>query len=164
MANKILNVRETDITWRDTGGTELLTMTSVASGDGRQGARHDFTTGSIAREYEWSAYVQFATTPVPGELIYVYWKWGNGSQAGNDHGTGDIDVLAADIDKLRNLELLGAIEVDEGTADIEMTANGIITLKSRYGHPTLWNATADALTSTAAEHGFTLTPIVPEIA
>lgn len=159
--NKILHVRETDVTWRDTGGTELLTLTSVASGAGRQGARHDFTTGSIAREYEWSAYVQFATTPVLGELVYVYWKFSNGNEAGNDDGTGDIAVSA--IDKLRNLQLLGAIEVDEAAADIEMTASGILTLNSRYGHPAFWVAAADNLTATASEHGFTLTPIVPEI-
>ncbi len=161
MANKILNVREAGITWRNTGGSELLTLTSIGSGAGRQGARHDFTVSSIAREYEWSAFVQFATAPVLGELVYVYWKFSNGTQAGNDDGTGDIAVSA--IDKLRNLPLLGAIEVDEAVADIEMTASGILTLNSRYGHPVFWNATADALTATAAEHGFTLTPIVPEV-
>lgn len=162
MANKILHVREADVTWRDTGGSALLTLTSVGSGAGRQGARHDFGSGSIAREYEWSAYLQLVATPTLGELIYVYWKWDNGTQAGNDDGTGDIVVSS--IDKLRNLELLGAIEIDQATADIEMTANGVLTLKSQQGSPVFWNAAAVALTSTAAEHGFSLTPIVPEIA
>ena len=161
--NKIPHVRETQITWRNTGGTRVLDMTSIASGEARQGARHDFTTGSIARLYEWSAFTQLVATPTLGELIYVFWKWGDGSQAANDHGTGDIDYLAADIDKLRNLEQLGAIEVDQAAANIEFTANGILRLKSRYGHPVLHVDTAVATTSDATEHGFTLTPIVPEI-
>ena len=161
MANKILHVRETDVTWRNTGGSELLTLTSVGSGAGRQGARHDFTTGSIARTYEWSAFLQLVATPTLGELIYIYWKFSNGTQAGNDDGTGDIVVSA--IDKLRNLQLIGAIEIDQAAANIEMTASGILTLNSRYGHPVFWNAAAVALTATATEHGFTLTPIVPEV-
>ena len=169
MANLILHVRKTPTTaaarWRDTGGDHLFTGTSVASGDGRQGAQHDFgvITTAIEREYEWRAWTQLVATPGLGELIYIYWKTSDGTHPDNDHGTGDIDVLAADIDKLRNLTLLGAIEVDEAAANIEFVAQGRLLQNQRYGQPVFWNASAAAMTATASEHGFDLTAVASEV-
>lgn len=161
MANLVYSLPETAISWRDSGGDELLTLTSVASGAGRQGAEHDYGAAAKSRLYDWRAFVQMATTPVVDEIIRIYMKTGDGTHYDNDDGVGDIAVSAED--KLKNLVQIGSIVIDEATADLEFSASGKIVLDSRYVMPVFWNATADALTATAAEHGFDLVPVPDQI-
>jgi len=160
MVSKVYQNAETPITWKSTGGSELLTLTSVAAGAGRQGAVHDFGTAARAREFAWRAYIKFATAPVVGETIDIYWKSSDGTHPDNDDVTGDTAVSAAD--KLKNLQFLGSIVVDEASATPEFVASGFLDVYPRYGGPVFWNATADALSSTATYHGFILTPIPME--
>lgn len=161
MANKIYQNDETALQWLASGGDELLTLTSVAAGAGRQGALHDFTAAARAREFAWRAYVQFATPPVVDEIIEIYWKSSDGTNPDNDDGTGDIAVSAAD--KLKNLQFLGVIIVDEAASAPTFVGSGNLDVVHQHGCPVFWNATADALSATAADHGFTLTPTPLEV-
>ena len=161
MANKIYQHDETAITWLASAGTNVLTLTSVAAGAGRQGAHDDFGTAARSKVYAWRAWVKFATTPVVGEVVYIYWKSSDGTHHDNDDGTGDIAVSAED--KLLNLKLIGRIIVDEASTTPEFVGSGEIMVPHRYGAPVFWNATADALSGTAGDHGFSLTPIPPEV-
>ena len=160
MANKVYQPQETPVTWASSGGTELFTPTSLASGAGRQGAHHDFTTGSVGRRFAWRAYLKPGATRVVGEIVRVYLKSSDGTHPDNDDGTGDIAVSASD--KLRNLQLLGIIQIDENAA-VEMVASGVVELLHRYGAPVFWNATANSLSTTAADFGFSMTPVPDEI-
>ena len=148
---------ETAITWKNTGGTELLTLTSVAAGAGRQGALHDFGTVARSPEFAWRAYVKFATSPVVGERVKIYWKSSDGTSPDNDDGTGDIALSAKD--KIKNLTYLGTIVVDEISTTALMVASGDVYLPHRHGGPVFFNDSADALSSTATDHGFSLTPV-----
>ncbi len=161
MANKILKVDETTITWRNTSGTELFTPTSLASGAGRQGALHDFGVGSTARSrrYMWRAFLIPGATRVVGEVINVYWKTSDGTHPDNDDGTGDIAVSADD--KLRNLKQIGQIVIDENAA-VEMVDHGEFEFSERHAAPVFWNATANSLSTTAGDFGFDLTPVPSE--
>ena len=167
MTAKVYQIGESDITWLNTGGSELLTLTSLGAAAGRQGARHDFGAITIARAhmFDWWFFMQFATAPVVNEVIDIYWKGFHqgGSHAMNDDGTGDIAVSAED--KLRNLIYLGSLIVDEASVTPEFSTGNHgdpIWIPHRYGMPVIWNNTADAFSSTAAEHGFILTPIIPQ--
>lgn len=157
MVSKVYQHDEAALEWKASGGDELLTLTSVAAGAGRQGALHDFTTSARAREYAWRAYLKMATTPVVGEVIRIYWKTSDGTNPDNDDGTGDIAVSAEN--KLKNLTLIGQIIIDEASTAPVFVASGETDVTHRHGGPVFWNATADALSGTAADHGFTLTPI-----
>ena len=148
---------EAAIDWLNTGGDELLTLTSVAAGAGRQGALHDFGTAARSPEFAWRAWVKFATTPVVGERVMIYWKTSDGTRPDNDDGTGDIALSAED--KLKNLTFLGSIVVDEASTTPLFVASGDVYLPHRHGSPVFFNDTADALSSTATDHGFSLTPV-----
>lgn len=166
MANKVYQNPETEITWLASGGTEVLTLTSLGAGAGRQGALHDFGAGPRARLFEWVAFIKFITTPVVGETVDIYIKgaWSETatpSHPDNDDGTGDAAVSAED--KLRGLKYIGSIEVDEASTTPEFTASGFVTINPRHAAPVLWNDTADALSSTAADHGFELKAVPDEI-
>ena len=147
----------TIIEWASSGGDELLTLTSVGAGAGRQGALHDFGTTAHAADFAWRAWVKMATTPVVGETVRVYWKSSDGTSPDNDDGTGDIAVSAED--KLRNLTYLGEIIIDENSTTPVFVASGDIEILHRHGGPVFWNATADALSATALDHGFSLLPV-----
>lgn len=164
MANKTYGVIETAIAWADSGGDAVLTLTSVASGAGRQGALYDLGATARAHLYTWRAWVQFATTPVVGERVEVYLKTAQASNAhpDNDDGTGDAAVSAED--KLRNLRHLGSIVVDETSTTPEFVASGgPIWVSEQVVAPVFWNRTADALSATAADHGFELVPVPQEL-
>jgi hypothetical protein len=93
-------------------------------------------------------------------MVTIYWKTSDGTHADNDDGTGDAAVSA--IDKLRNLMVLGVIQIDENAA-VEMVASGEFEMSSRHGAPVWWNATAQTLSTTAADFGFSLTPVPDEV-
>jgi len=161
MANKVLMHQETAITWLSTGGTELFTPTTLGAAAGRQGALHDFGTAARARRGTWRAWLKPGATRVVGEVVRVYLKTSDGSHPDNDDGTGDIAVSAED--KLRNVAQLGAIIIDENAA-VEMAASGVVEIDARYAGPIFWNATANALSGTAGDFGFSWTPTPDEIA
>lgn len=162
MANLIYVKPGTIITWRDTGGTNALTLTSLVAGAGRQGALHDFgATTARARWFFWRFWMKFATTPVVNEGIRIFEKTGDGTHRDNDDGTGDIAVSS--IDKLKNLRRLGTLIVDEASATPEFSVSGLVRIDAREWCPVIWNATADDFSATAADHGFDLTPVPDEI-
>lgn len=163
MTNLVKVNEEAPITWLSSTGTRVITLTSLATLTGRQGAIYDFGVAARTLRWAWRAWVQFATTPVLAEAVRIYWKSAEASAAhpDNDDGTGDAAVSA--VDKLNNLKFLGSIIVDEAAQDIEMVASGVLDINPSQGMPVFWNATVDSLTATALEHGFSLTPLPMEI-
>lgn len=161
MANKIYQVGETDITWLASGGTELLTLTSLGVNAGRQGALHDFGAMATARaqEYIWRFFMQFNVAPVVDDIINIYWKSSDGTHPDNDDGTGDIVV--SHINKLKNLRPIGRMIVDEASATPEFVASisAPIRISPQHGAPVIWNGTATVFSTTPADHGFILTPV-----
>lgn len=160
MANKILQHDESAITWLSSGGTETFTPTSLATGTGRQGAHHDFGTSARSRLFAWRAWIKPGGTRVVAEALRIHMKTSDGTHHDNDDGTGDIAL--SHVDKLRNTRQIGAIVIDENAA-VEMVASGIIEIGARYAAPIFYNGTANTLSSTAADFGFSLTPIPDEV-
>ncbi len=160
MANKIYQTPETAITWLASGGTNAFTPTSLGAGAGRQGAYHDLGTSARPTRYAWRAWLKPGATRVVGQIIELYIVTSDGTHPDNDDGTGDIAVSAAD--KLRNLQRIGEIQIDENAA-VEMVASGEITLAHRHVAPVWWNTTANTLSATAGDFGFSLTPIPYEV-
>jgi len=83
-------------------------------------------------------------------------KTSDGSHIDNDDGTSDAAVSAED--KLKNLTYIGSITVDEASTTPEFVMSTRVAIVARYVHVVFWNATADALSSTAADCGFVLNP------
>ncbi len=159
MTSKAYYLPETLTQFRASGGDVAFTLTSLGAGAGRQSAQLDrgVETAGHPFLFRWRAWIQFATTPVVGEVVEIYIKTSDGTHLDNDDGTGDIAVSAED--KLRNLKYIGKIEVDEASSTPEFSASGVVSIFERYVHVVFWNRTADALSSTAADHGFDLEEI-----
>lgn len=159
-ATKIYAHEETAITWLASGGTYTFTPTSLATLTGRQGGHGDLTISARSRIYAWRAWIKPGGTRVVGEAVRVYLKTSDGTHHDNDDGTTDLAVSHSD--KLRNLFQLGAIVIDENAA-VEMVASGVVEISARYVAPIFWNGTANTLSATAADYGFSLTPIPDEV-
>ena len=62
-----------------------------------------------------------------------------------------------------NLDLFGIMKVDEASTAPTFVASGSrLWIPHDDWGPVVWNATADALSSTAADHGFDLVPTPDE--
>lgn len=160
MPNLILENEAAAIVWDSAGTTALFTPTSLGAAAGRQGAHYDFTTGARARRYVWRAWIKPGATRVVGERVEIYLKTSDGTHHDNDDGTGDIAVSAQD--KVRNLQPLGVIQIDENAA-VEMVTSGDIEISARWVAPVFWNASANSLSATAGDFGFSLTPVPDEV-
>jgi len=160
MANKIYQPQETAVTWLSSGGTETFTPTSLATVSGRQGAHHDFTTGSVGRRFAFRAWIKPGATRVVGEQVDVYLKTSDGTHHDNDDGT--TDLALSSVNKIRNLLLIGVIQIDEDAA-VEMVTSGEVLLLHRYAAPVFYNRTANTLSATAGDFGFSMTPVPDEV-
>jgi len=160
MATKIYQHDETAKVWKASGGDAAFTPTSLATNTGRQGAHLDLGTSARSRLFAWRAWIVPGATRVVGEAIRIYLKTSDGTSPDNDDGTGDIAVSSSD--KLRNLRQIGAIVIDENAA-VPMVASGFIEVVARYVAPVFWNGTANTLSATAADFGFSLTPVPDEV-
>ncbi len=170
MANLVYKNRETTLFFVPAAAaqaeTQIFELDSLGAGAGVQSAIHDLGETAVSRIYEWRAFIQFATTPVLGEIVRFYIKTAGNSASStghpdNDDGTTSSAVSA--IDKLNNLHFIGSITVDEAAANIEMVASGTIEIDARAFQVVAWNATADALTTDVDENGFWLSPVPDEI-
>lgn len=161
MANLVYQNEGTIISWKDSGGTLVITSQNLAAGAGRQGAQHDFGTAARSPRFAWRLGVEFETQPVVDEAIRIYAKTSDGTDPDNDDGTGDAAVSAEN--KLTNLTQIGSLIVDEAVVDIQMAASGLVILPHRYFQPVIWNATADNLQDTANINVFTLAPVPFEV-
>lgn len=163
MANAIYQKAGTAVQWTDTTGDLAMTLNNLAAGAGRQGAVKSWGALSTARptSYHFRLLVQFETTPVVSETVELYWKSGDGTDYDNDDGTGDIALSATN--KLKNLKLLGVLQVDEAAADVDMSIEGYFTDLNASGMPVVFNNTADNLQATNDVSFITITPVYDEV-
>lgn len=161
MANKIYTARETSNTWTDSTGDSVMTLNNLAAGVGRVGAQWDRGAGSLPALFEWRILVAgFATAPVVGEVVKLYFALSDGTNIDGIVATTDT-ALGSDI--LPNLYYAGAVAVRSTTTTDDIVASGHIYLPSRYISAVLLNDTADNLEATSNAHKIILTPLADEV-
>lgn len=161
MTNKIYYAPESAITFKDSGGTAVLTLQNLGYGAGRISAQYDRGTGSKPMRYSWKGAVQFETAPAIGELVELYLAQSNGTYVDGTVGTSD---AALTTDKRRNLDLIGVIVVDTTSTGVDVVASGICYIWQRYVSVGVWNGSAgDNLKNTANVNIIELTPIPDEV-
>lgn len=147
--------QETSITWKASAGTEALTLTSVADGDGRAGEEHDFTaTFPVRMRVELEAV--FAVAPTAGNVVNVLWS---SSQDGTNYDgecTGS-DAAYNDEEDAVRLYPVGVFVASNDT-NIQRQS-WVFFLPARYGLPVIMNASGQALSATAADCFVTVTPL-----
>lgn len=161
MANDILQTQETDVIWTSAGGTEVLTLTSLADGNGRMGEEHDFGATHSARvRIQLEVDFNVAPTPGAGNMVEVYWA---SSVDGTDYDgecTGSDAAYNSEDDAAR-LYWVGALSPSNDT-DPQRTS-WVFWLPARYGLPVVFNQSGQALTATGTDQILTVTPLTDEV-
>jgi hypothetical protein len=165
VASKVYVAPETAITFLASAGTVVFTPTSLADQNGRISARHDRGSGSRAAWYEWRSWCKADVTPTVGKAVVVALSTSDGTIQDGAFGTADAAVSSTSSlarNKLSNLRPLGAMLAD-GDAGNLLNASGIIYVPSRHVSVYWFNDLGQALSGTAGDHGFSLTPMPEEL-
>jgi len=163
MANEILVKPGTAVTWKDSGGTKVITLQNLAFAAGRVGAAYDKGAGAQEAWFHVHFVIQFETAPIAGEVIELYMVSHDGVNIPGGVGASDAAVTVAN--KRLNLGVAPIVVVAEAaTADLNYESAGIVYLPMRYISPVVWNASAgDNLQNTANINVITMTPLVDEV-
>jgi hypothetical protein len=166
MSNQVKVNVGTVITFKSSGGTAVWTPTSLAQNAGRVSAQVDLGAFPKALRFEWRAQAKAATTVVIGDtLLDLYAVTADNAGTGYVDGTpGIVDAALSSIEKARNMPYIGSLIV-EATAVAIVNGSGIVELPNRYFSVVGINrlSTAVALSATATDMSFQLTPILDEI-
>lgn len=154
-----LVTQDTDVVWTSAGGDEVITLTSLADGAGRQGDEHDFSATFAAR-IRIALEVDFNAAPTAGLSVDVYWS---SSHDGTDYDgecTGS-DAAYNSEDDMNRLEYVGSLVASNDTDP--QRASWVIFLPARYGLPVVSNQSGQVLTATGTDQIVTVTPLIDQL-
>lgn len=159
MANEILQKQGADITWTSAAGTEVLTLTSLADGNGRAGEEHDFGATYTA-QVRISMELDFNAAPTAGNVVDLYWS---SSHDGTDYDgecTGG-DAAYNDENDMRRLHWVGSLVCTNDTNP--QRQSWMFFLPARFGLPVVNNQSGQVLTATGTDQMVIVTPIIDEV-
>ncbi|MGH8106467.1 MAG: hypothetical protein ACREO2_09110 [Arenimonas sp.] len=159
MANQILQKQLTAVTWKTSGGTQTITLTSLGAAAGRKGVTNDFGATFAARCVV-ELLTKFGSAPAAGATVEVYWCSSRDNSA-FDAGQSSADAAFTDTDLNKQLHWIGSLIADNTTSAQQQS--WMFYLPGRYGFPVIYNATGQALSGTAADHVLTVTPLADEV-
>lgn len=151
----------TALTFKSSGGSAVLTPTSVTTGAGRISARYDRGSGALPSWYQWDCTVKTAAAATIGRALRLYWAGANASTgaANTDGGFSESDQAVSSADLLRNLQPMGLVVADTTANPGTFVSRGLVEIRNRYIQVAFWNDLNATLSSTATDLVITLTPV-----
>lgn len=158
---KVYRASEAPITFKDSGGSAVITLANLGFGAGRVSARHDRGAGSQPRRFKWRGVFQFETAPALGEIIEIHIFESDGTSMDGTLGTADAALTS---DKRRNATTSLFVKVDTTSTGTDIIGSGTVEIEDRYFSVGVWNASAgDNLKNTANVNSITFTPMPDDI-
>jgi hypothetical protein len=168
MANAVYINIGTPQTWGDSGATNTMTLSALATVAARVGARGDFGAYPIPIGYRWYAECEWTSAPtIDGMLEWYLGGWDNETGPANPHAqlpATDTSYAAASagLSKRKNLLFLGG-PIIETSAIGPFSAGGFVAFPYRYISPMAYNNGSVALATSTTKHFLRLTPVYSEI-
>jgi hypothetical protein len=159
MANEVLVKQGTDVVWTSSGGDEVITLASLADGNGRAGDKHDFGATFPAR-VRITLEIDPNVAPAAGEQVHVYWSSSHDNTDFDGECSGSDEAYNSE-DDMRRLHWVGALLASNDTDP--QRASWTFFLPARYGLPVISNQLGQALTATGADQIVTVTPLIDEV-
>lgn len=144
------------ISWKSSGGTAVLTLTSLTTTSARQGAKVDLGA-TFGQRYGYRLLTKWGTAPTANTLLRIAFAFSedNTNFAGGASGS---DGAFSDVDDFKQL-----LEVPPIVADADTNAQSVVGSfipHARYVAPVILNdATGQSLSSTAGDHELVIWPI-----
>jgi hypothetical protein len=167
MPNAVYGRIGTPQTWGDSGRTNTMTLSALATVAARVGARGDFGAFPIPIAYNWYLEAEWASAPtVDGQLELYLAGWDDQATPANPHGqvpSTDTGYAAASagLSKRKNLLSLPG-PVIETSAIGPFSAGGVVVFPYRYITPMIYNGGSVALATSTSKHFLRLTPVYSE--
>lgn len=158
--SSVKQTQDTTVTWTSSGGDEVITMTSLADGEGQAGDEHDFGA-TFPERVRIQLEVDFNAAPTAGNTVDVYWS---SSADGTDYDgecTGS-DASYDNENDMKRLHYVGSLAASNDTDP--QIASWVFFLPARYGLPVVSNQSGQALTATGTDQIVTVTPLIGDIA
>jgi hypothetical protein len=170
MPNKILVRNDaTPITFKNTGGTYLLTLTSLANNAARESGKADLGAVHAAR-YAVRLELALAVAAVVGTVVEVWWSSSTNATAGTDNtsvvitGVDAAWAPASGVDDNKHqLQFIGALVCSDAAAAVVFRQEFIAFLALRYGSFVVVNKSGQALHATATLSFITIVPLEDEV-
>lgn len=159
MPNEILQKQGTDITWSSAGGDEVITLTSLAAGDGRMAEEHDFGATHAPR-VRISMELDFNAAPTAGLTVDLYWSSSNDGTDYDGECTG-ADAAYDDENDMKRLYWVGSLICTNDTDP--QRQSWVFFLPARYGLPVVSNQSGQALTNVGTDQIIIVTPLIDEV-
>ena len=156
------------ITWKNSGGSFALTLTSVASASAREGGKADLTAVHAARyamRFTW----KMTTAPTAGTVIELWWTSSLSATAGT--GNTGVSVTGADAawapsgtvaEVKKMLQFIVAAPDAGSTCSLARVAEFVFFPPTRYGAPIVVNLTNQALAAAGADCFIEMVPLEDE--
>jgi hypothetical protein len=170
MPNKILIRNDaTPVTWKNTGGTYALTLTSLANNAAREGAKGDLGAVHAAR-YMFRLELELAVAAAVGAVVELWFSTSPNATAGTDNTS--VVITGADAawapasgvdDNKHQLTFIGALVCSDAAAGTRFRQEFIAFLPTRYVVPVIVNKSGQALSATAANSFLTVIPLEDEV-
>lgn len=151
-------------TWQSSGGTNVITCTSLAAGSAEQGAKSGtFNDGTLGNpiEYRIKLVMQFTAAPTDGKEVEVWIGQSSSSVAGTDNPGG---LTGADasyvVSKRFQLDYAGSLIASNsiGTG-VQQQSEFIVPRKELFLSPVIFNNADQAFDATALHTVLTITPV-----
>lgn len=147
-----------------------IATTGLTDGAARQSNKVDLGE-DYAQAYEVRGAIEFAATPVTGDIVEFYWAPSQSSTAANANpgGVSGADAAYAGYssnldESVLQLEYIGAFVVTvQVTTVVQIADIGVFSPTERYGTLVIKNESAAAFHSDDVETHVVLDPIVPEV-
>lgn len=163
MPNYPTLVAGTTQTWASTGGTYLITLTSLANAAAREGAKGDFFDATYGApellEVRFETAVAVAATD--GNTVELWMGESDSATAGtnNPGNLTGTDAGVTNGDQLRRqLYLVGAMSLSNARGTNVQKQRFVYFPTQRYVVPMVFNASGQALSATAGNHLIAVTP------
>lgn len=163
MANKVYANSEAAITWKSSGGSAVITGTSLANNAGRVGAQWDRGAGARCLRFIWELQFKCVATPTLGNLVSLYLACAQADATIPAGNVGQTDAALSALDKRRNLIFCGVVEIDVASTALQAGSGLTIEVPHRYLSPVIINEAGAAFSATATDTLLTLTPIPDEL-
>lgn len=170
MANEILVKTGTALVWKAAGGDYAITLSGIAVGAARQGAKGDLGATRAAR---WSVLVEINmnVAPTAGDIIEFWWSsspsavaatQNTGACSGTDAAyTGS---AGGSVDETKyQLQYIGGLVLTPDADAVVQIQEFVFFPLHRYGMPVLVNKADQALEGDDDSHRLTFTPIIDEV-
>lgn len=156
----------TALTWKSTGGTYALTLTSLANGAARQGAKGDLAAGATPATWarRWGVVFKsaVAAAAADGGEIELWWGPSPTLTAGTDNPANmtGADAAMASPDSVKyQAQRVGSLILSNSLGTGIQTQVLTFVPLFQWGSPLVVNKSGQTLSATAGNHEVRLVPI-----